>query len=312
MEQFDCNLPFILYRLPGETTSHLATDITVGDNCLSAEGINVITWLGQAIARMDVDTQSTSKQQYSEIVGEASAMAGKRGGKTVIVREICGEFHNFNPIKMAEEYFANFPTMFCFLFYHPSTGYWMGASPELLVTIDGKEGMTRALAGTRPATTTGDWDDKNKAEHQMVIDDIAQNIATLGTDWACRPLERQTLRYKDIEHLCTPIALRYSGEGDMPIRRVISALHPTAAVGGYPREMAIADIGRLEKHSRKFYAGVISTDTTAYVVLRCVHFDKRHWCVYTGSGITGLSQADDEWAETQAKAAPLLSLLNKY
>lgn len=312
MEQLNCNQPFILYRLPGENEYHLAPDINVEPAGLSAEGVNISTWLDQPFDSMTVETQSTSRQRYSDTVREASARAGKRNGKTVIVREICGVFHNFKPIEMAEKYFANFPGMFCFLFYHPSTAYWMGASPELLVTVDGHEGRTRALAGTRRASAIGDWDGKNLAEHQMVVDDIRQNIASLGQEWTCQPLERNTLRYKDIEHLCTPISLKYNGEGEMPIGRAITALHPTAAVGGFPRETAIADIESLEDRPRKFYASVISTKTTAYVVLRCVHFDERNWCVYTGSGITGLSQADDEWDETQAKAAPLLSILNKY
>lgn len=96
------------------------------------------------------------------------------------------------------------------------------------------------------------------------------------------------------------------------MHEIIGAIHPTAAVGGYPVATAIEEIDRTESFPRYFYGGTLVTPRLAYVVLRCVHFDAQRWCVYTGSGITADSDPADEWGETQAKAAPLLDILKKY
>lgn len=312
MEEFDFDKPFVLYRLPGEVEINLRTNLTLNNSSLRAGDVSICSWLNQPIGNMSVDTGSTDFATYSGMVTEAASRSRHRSGKTVIVREICGEFCCDFPIALAQEYFAKFPDMFCFLFHHPSTGYWMGASPELLVTFDGKEGFTRALAGTRRISSDETWSEKNIEEHNMVVEDIKENIKQLGAGWDSHSAPTGTLQYGDIEHLCTSISVKYNGPDKPGISALISALHPTAAIGGFPRKAALADIADLETRPRKFYAGVISTATTAYVILRCVHFDRKRWCVYTGSGITGLSDPDDEWLETQAKATPLTSLLTKY
>ena len=136
----------------------------------------------------------------------------------------------------------------------------------------------------------------------MVIDDIRSNIRELYPTWNCDVKETATLRYGKIEHLCTSIELHCGEKGSITVGKVAKALHPTAAVCGLPRDIAVKNIDRLEQFDRRFYAGLISTADTAYVILRCVHFDSNHWCIYSGSGITGQSVADDEWAETQAKS----------
>ncbi len=312
MDRLDINSPFIIYRLPGEKTQICRTDVTASGDGLDAGDIHLSQWLGATLGIQRVDTVSTPRPTYSAAVKEAAARAAARNGKTVLARTVCGSFHRFAPLEMAREYFKAFPSMFCFLAYHPRTGYWMSASPELLAVFDGKNGDTRALAGTRKAVEATPWDNKNVAEHEMVVKDIKQRIRDLGPDWSCIGGDRSNLRYGNIEHLCTPISFAYSGDSPAQIGTIVNTLHPTPAVGGFPRAEALADIAELEIPQRKFYGGVISTPSTAYVVLRCVHFDRRHWCIYTGSGITGLSTPDAEWDETEAKAQPLLMLLNQF
>ncbi len=312
MELFDYSLPFIFYRLPGDNEYRFVDNLTTEVGCLRGNGIAITQWLDRPFQQTEVAQISTPADIYSHSVTSAAETARLNNGKVVIARQICGKFHNFAPISMAQEYFDMFPDMFCFLFYHPVTGYWMGASPELLVSLKDDIAYTRALAGTRRVGTKTKWDDKNIAEHNMVIDDIRSNIRELYPTWNCDVKETATLRYGEIEHLCTSIELHCSEKGSITVGKVAKALHPTAAVCGLPRDIAVKNIDRLEQFDRRFYAGLISTADTAYVILRCVHFDSNHWCIYSGSGITGQSVADDEWAETQAKAEPLISLLNKF
>ena len=311
METPDYSKPFIIYRCPGDGKFTTCTDVSTTGNSICSGDITVTTWLNRPLAKMEVEERSTSYADYCRVVAQTIDNARKRNGKTVIVRSICGTFSRFAPLEMAAKYFAMFPEMFCFMFYHPDTGYWMGASPELLVEIIGNKAFTRALAGTRTACSDSEWDSKNKAEHDLVIEDITANIGLLGRHWSVAKGETGIFRYSGIEHLCTPITIEHSNQ-NIPIHSLIEALHPTAAVGGFPRKDALADIASLESRPRKFYAGIFSTGSFAYVLLRCVHFDTRRWCVYTGSGVTGFSVPDDEWNETKAKAYPLLSILNQY
>lgn len=312
MEPLNLNAPFLICRQPGVSALNAYTDASLSENEMTFGDFRIRQWLSEKIGLLRVDCHPTGFDEYRAAVEKAARNSADRNGKTVIARTICGTFKSFSPLEMARKYFKAFPTMFCFMFYHPRTGYWMSASPELLVEFDGSKGNTRALAGTRKACENTAWDKKNLEEHEMVVRDIRQRIRGLGKDWACIAKDSHNLRYGNIEHLCTPMDIAYNGDDKADISSMITALNPTPAVGGYPREDALADIAEIEPITRKFYGGVIWNKSLAYVILRCVHFDHKHWCVYTGSGITGFSTAEDEWAETEAKARPLINLLSLF
>lgn len=306
---FLCRLPFSDTISRHELTSSTPEELSFGE-------ITVHPWPGLKFdGKMEVCPESTPETVYKADIKSLVAELRANGGKTVVCRQICGTFDRFEPEAMAREYFALFPEMFCFLFCHPLAGCWMGASPELLLTTKAGSGHaeTRALAGTRKRCEGGEWSAKNLAEHRLVTDDMCRRIEELTLE---PRLGRQyNFAYGNIEHLCTPIEIEGDLEG-VSLHRLIRAIHPTPAVGGYPREKALSDIDAIEHWPRNCYGGHISvrhgSETIVYVALRCVHFDAAKWAVYTGSGITSDSEAADEWLETEAKAAPLLSILSHY
>lgn len=303
--------PFIIYRLPGSSDIvRIDGNVEFDGTHLRAPGIELTTWLGEPKPSMPVPQQSTEKEEYTTGVDATIARLRREGGKTVLCRTICGGFGTDDRSAMPDEYFAMFPDMFCCCAYHPLTGCWMCASPELLLLRhpDGSA-STRALAGTRRAGSTGDWDSKNMEEHRMVIDDICRRATSLP-GYTATAGTTGTLSYGTVEHLATPIEIHAEGGTDIAV--LIAAIHPTAAIAGYPLKDALEAIAATERHPRNFYGGTIVAGNTAYVVLRCVHFDNSRWCIYTGSGITAHSSATDEWLETEAKATPLLSLLKRY
>lgn len=311
MKEMSSDVALAVVRFPGEEHYRTFAAPTFDGTRLCFDGLEISTWLNRKFDSMPVALESTDRSRYCGDVARVVENLRERGDKTVICRQICGSFSRFEPFEMATEYFAAFPDMFCFLFFHPSTGWWMGASPELLLEIDDSgTGHTRALAGTRRTDDTSDWSAKNVAEHKIVTDDICRRVSVAGDGYSAHPAETDTLTYAKIEHLCTPISIERDGGVDM--HEVIGSIHPTAAVGGYPVATAIEDIDRTESFPRYFYGGTLVTPRLAYVVLRCVHFDSQRWSIYTGSGITADSDPADEWNETQAKAAPLLDILKKY
>ncbi|MDE6853868.1 MAG: chorismate-binding protein, partial [Muribaculaceae bacterium] len=97
---------------------------------------------------------------------------------------------------------------------------------------------------------------------------------------------------------------------------ILEAIHPTAAVCGYPRAEALNEIRSAEYWPRHCYGGRITVQTpsgsVSYAILRCVHFQRQGWAVYAGSGITSDSTVEEEFRETALKAAPLTSLFERY
>lgn len=297
---------FAAWRLPGGEWN-LSEGLIADNGHLSGDGITIAPWVNSSKAfDGQIQSLSTARTDYETSVNAiVSRLAAAGSGKTVISRCICGTVMNSDTIfSRLDSYFERFCDMFCFIFHHPSTGWWTGASPELVAAADiNGTTLTRALAGTRTAGADAPWDNKNRKEHMMVVDSICADISGCCPGAGIAPGSTGTLKYGAIEHMCTPISISGASAG-----AISRAIHPTAAIAGLPRSQALDDISAYECHDRRFYAGLISTSTVAYAVLRCVNFDDRNWCVYTGSGITGLSSPADEWAETEAKARPLTDL----
>ena len=144
-----------------------------------------------------------------------------------------------------------------------------------------------------------------------MTDYICHTLRNAGLEVEIRPLTER--RFLNIKHLCTPIDAR----GDVSIPELMSALSPTPAVAGYPRERAIGEIGRVETHRRHCYGGYVGVriggDYHAFVNLRCAFMapvilsGTKGWLgnLYAGGGIIAASQEDAEWLETESKTESL-------
>lgn len=314
-------VPFAVCALPGRDPS-LA---------LPGSGLRFVLcpWASPASAAVDVLSpqasgsvappvwaRSTPPGEYFHAVRAAIAAHTPASGKTVLSRVICGTARLSSWGSAAADLFAAFPAAFRYICWSPATGGWMGATPELLARVDTAASTisTVALAGTRLAAETGPWDEKNRREHAMVAEFLADTLAARCDDVRVGPVA--PVQYGEIAHLCCPVtaALR---TGTDPAD-IIDLINPTPAVAGFPRDEAVARIAALEGHPRRFYAGFVELADSAfppvrslYVNLRCAAFDpaSRLACVYAGGGITALSDPDTEWTETARKAAPLISVL---
>ena len=121
-----------------------------------------------------------------------------------------------------------------------------GASPEMLFESDGRGYRTMALAGTRPADRAPELlrDAKELREHRMVVDDIVRRIAPFAN------VEVEAIRILElpgIAHLATPIRFEEIGFERMSFAEIIRRLHPTAALGVWPRSEAGERLTRVEE-----------------------------------------------------------------
>lgn len=255
---------------------------------------------------------STDKADYLTGVDNVIAALRQRGGKTVISRIISGIKPHISWGEVAARLFDRFPAHCCYIFSHPATGTWLGATPELLLRFDSEslDFDTMALAGTKHP---GDkWDNKNIEEQQMVADFIVDTLRHLSSRINVGLTE--TLLSGNIEHLCTPISGKI--RPGVKFRDIVSELSPTPALAGFPRSNALDEIAHTEKHSRRMYGGVLvlrqGPRTTGFVTLRCMQISGNHYSIYTGSGITAKSVAEAEWRETLDKATPLLETVDYF
>ena len=308
--------PFAVFRLPGETRLRVAgtdgDDLAIGMwNRPHSELISVAS---SEPGEPQLLPWAASTPHDSYLHTTASLVEGlkRRGGKCVRMRSICRRHISLDVAAAAAELFGRYPDAFCSCYFTPATGMWLGATPELLLDCYGGRARTMSLAGTRPATSGAPWDSKNTAEQAYVTRFICEALRDLGLEPQCG--SDGTLRYGTIEHICTRIEATTGPRTS--VGELLDALSPTPAVAGTPRDTALGEIAATEDTPRRCYAGyLLHSDATgrtrAYVNLRCAQVAPDGYCIYAGGGITADSDPAAEWAETEAKAAVLLDILNR-
>lgn len=209
---------------------------------------------------------------------------------------------------------------------HPScytfvVGGFVGASPELLVRRRGRWAWSRPMAGTverggsraddRRLVSELQASAKEGNEHRFVVDDVRRRLAAVGHDVTVKGPEPVGL--SSVTHLATTVTARLDSPA-LSALGLVAALHPTPAVGGQPRDAALAAIAELEGFDRGLYAGPVGWvdsrgDGDWAVALRCAAVDGRRAVLTAGAGIVAGSDPEKEWVETQAKLEPMLRAL---
>lgn len=255
------------------------------------------------------DSDYASYEQQARTLVEAMARGELR--KAVLSRTVTLRRPMVTDAELFLRLAAKYPTAFVSWVHLPGRGRWIGATPETLLDYDGRVLSTMALAGTRKAGTPGEWGAKEQDEQQIVADSIVASLESCGLS----PIvgERFTRVAAQVEHLCTPITVEGPLSGSR-LNDILCALHPTPAVGGYPKATAKEWIDRVEPHRRRYYGGYLgpvwNDRVRLFVNLRCMEANHSHVRLYVGGGLTAQSQPASEWCETEAKAQTLLSVIN--
>lgn len=196
-----------------------------------------------------------------------------------------------------------------------------GATPETLARVQDGKIETMALAGTSRNNADQSPDlaaeqallssRKDLDEHRFVLDMIVEALEPLCTTVAAEP-EPRPHRLANVSHLMTTI----SGElaDQIGLAEVVDALHPTPAVCGTPRDLAMRLIADIEGFDRGLYAGAFGSMDLAGngqfdVAIRCGLIDGTSALLFAGAGITADSDVEVELTETRSKFAPLLDAI---
>ncbi len=209
----------------------------------------------------------------------------------------------------------------CYVFSSSNgSATFIGASPERLVSIHNQRLLTEALAGSAPRGKTRAEDarlaatllnsDKEKHEHQVVIDSIAQHLKNLGLTPQFSP--PRLLQLPNIQHLQTPI--RATVTPSVHLLDAVAELHPTPAVAGAPRGFACAEIRTFEPFERSLYAAPIgwidpNGNGEFAVGIRSAILQGNRARLFAGAGIVAGSNPDREFAEVHLKLQALLTAL---
>ena len=200
----------------------------------------------------------------------------------------------------------------------------IGASPELLVSVQGSVVRSHPLAGTAPRTGDLEADKrladelvastKNQIEHRVVIDMVHDTLLPFCSylDWESEP---SVVTVANVQHLGTAIEGALT-EPSAHVFSLVRALCPTPALGGHPTTEALSFIEKVEGLNRGYYGGAVGYmdsrgDGMFAVTIRCAELssDKRTARLFAGGGIVADSDPYAELAETQAKFQAMLSAI---
>ncbi len=256
---------------------------------------------------------------WRRAVGAALAAIGKGSlAKVVLCRavEVVGEgdFSAFGLLERLRQA-GGYTTLFLMELGGGKT--FVGATPEMLLQFryhtDRLYLQSDALAGSSALGDTLLASGKDLAEHQIVVDSIVTAYKRVGASVGQIPLPR-LLPLNHIQHLYTPIWGEWQTKAWQDVFQLLDLLHPTAAVGGKPRENALAFIRQFESWNREGYAAPIGWFNTAgegefAVAIRSGYVEGNRVRMFAGAGIVEDSQIDREWEETNLKLQGMLKAL---
>lgn len=205
-----------------------------------------------------------------------------------------------------------------------SAGDWsvVSASPERLVSVQGREVATRPIAGTRPRF---DGDDdaaricelvghpKERAEHVMLIDLERNDLGRVCTPGSVVVDELMVVEsYAHVHHIVSNV--RGELKGDVTPGAVIAAVFPGGTITGCPKIRCMQIISELEGQGRGAYTGAMGWlnrdgDMDLNILIRSAECEAGMLRFRTGAGIVIDSDPQHELDETRAKARGMLRAL---
>ncbi len=276
----------------------------------------------QAARRLDVTSVRNPVAWTAAVETAAKRLRAGDAAKVVLAREVVARGDGVVSAGMvARSLRAAYPSCFTYLVTGADGTAFAGASPELLVRRSGRRAYSQPMAGS-VARGAGEVDDdrlarqlvdsaKDKAEHRLASEFVVE---------ALRPFSRvveasapEVVRFTNIQHLATTVTAELTDPAADALD-LAAALHPTPAVGGWPREAADALIDELEGLDRGWYAGAVgwidaNGDGEFAIALRCGLLWEDGARLYAGVGVMPDSDPARELEETELKFKALLMAL---
>jgi anthranilate synthase component 1 len=199
----------------------------------------------------------------------------------------------------------------------------VGASPEMLVRVEGRRVQTHPIAGTRPRGRTEADDqrlaeelktnEKERAEHVMLVDLGRNDVGRVSLYGSVRVPTYMTIeRYSHVMHLVSVVEGALDGSHDR--LDALVACFPAGTVSGAPKVRAMEIIANLEGTRRGVYAGAVgyldfAGNLDFCITIRTVLIEGGRAYVQAGAGIVADSDPTAEYEETRDKARAVIRAL---
>ena len=208
-----------------------------------------------------------------------------------------------------------------YMFYLDLAGFQVvGASPEILVRLEGDTVTVRPIAGTRPRGRTPEEDaalaadlladPKERAEHVMLMDLGRNDVGRVAQTGSVRVTENMCIEhYSHVMHIVSNVEGRL--RSGLDAIDVLRATFPAGTVSGAPKVRAMEIIDELEPTKRGVYAGAVgylgfNGDMDVAIAIRTGVVKDGRVYVQAGAGIVADSVPRNEWEETRNKAKAVL------
>jgi isochorismate synthase len=267
-------------------------------------------------------SQATQHDQFIELVTKGLQDITQSKFEKVVPSR-CKDIRLENDFDLLDAFYTlceNHPQAMVSLVSSPQTGTWLGATPELLVSVDNQNTFkTIALAGTQPYHSEIDlktvaWTQKEIEEQALVCRYIINCFKKIRL----REYEEhgpRTMVAGNIMHLKTVYEVDMAATNFPQLGSVmLKLLHPTSAVCGMPFEPSLEFLKANEGYDREFYSGYlgpiqVNNNSQIYVNLRCMQLFESHARLYAGAGVTIDSTPEKELEETEIKMQNLQNLV---
>jgi anthranilate synthase component 1 len=198
-----------------------------------------------------------------------------------------------------------------------------GASPEMLVRVEGRRAETRPIAGTRPRGATAEdderlgrellADEKERAEHVMLVDLGRNDLGRVSRFRSVAVPEFMAVeRYSHVMHIVSSVTGELA-EGKDALD-ALAATFPAGTLSGAPKIRAMEIIDELEPDRRGLYGGAVGYldlrgNLDFCITIRTVVLEGGQAVVQAGAGIVADSDPESERREMEAKAAAMREAL---
>lgn len=338
VDDWEALTSFVLYRLPGEDEihfSHLKEDSSAEadhknsfvwarfrgeENFYSrfqsktyASGKALLPAINQITFRGSISFELTEEKRSEHLARVEMALEELRTHRLekVVVSRIVEVKAHVHPLILFWRALERHPKAFCYWFYHPEHGCWLGASPEVLVRTRNQQFETYSLAGTQKkrGDAPPEWTAKERREQAIVTEylkgQLREKVNEIHVSGPHNAEAGQLWHLKSV----------LSGLTQVSARELAQSLHPSPAVCGMPASRARRLIAKIEQHDRAYYTGYFGPlghhQADIFVNLRCLQWNKDNLKIYVGGGITVESDPKKEWQETCDKMQTMLQLLQE-
>lgn len=190
---------------------------------------------------------------------------------------------------------------------------WMfGATPETLLYQTGGQLFTHAVAGTTADFSKNLLEDpKERSEHEFVVRELEMTLSPYG-----QVLKKPTFEnhLPSLKHLVTEMEVDLMHFEPNQIIEIAEELHPTPALGGFPKQAAFEWLKeRKDSHLRRRYGapfGYVSSSGESHLIvaIRCLQVVGTKLISAAGAGVVKESELEKEWKEIELKKNSILKI----